>query len=280
MRTERITLKEQLNLIDFYYNKGVKYEIKRSGNSQALLVNGTSYFSPVLSSQKRKEDAMPDNQLYFISKVKKHIDNKRLFDKIRPNYKNIADIGFFAGNESVLAGSEFVGAYSVDISKAYWRSAFNEGWITPEIFEEGLGVHKTARLASLGSYAKSVDVYKYDGRKERFSGTIKPKYPHVFFNQANNIYKCMEACREALGSVDGFLFYWTDGVYVRDVVSAGICEAIIASFDFESVTTKVVKIYRTPKSFVSVEGVRIKRGVSKVKVREKRYPISTLLITC
>lgn len=276
MRTERVTLREQMELIDFYYNKGVKYEIKRSGNSQALLVNGTAYFSAVLSSEKRKVDNMPDNQLYFVSKVKKHIERQGLCKKIKPNYKNTAEIGFFKGNESVLAGEEFVDAYSVDISKAYWRCAFNGGWITKEIYEEGLGVHKTARLASLGSFAKSIDVYVYDGREERFKGTIKPKYPHVFFNAANTIFKCMEECRKALASVDGFLFYWTDGIYVKDLVSAGICEAVIASFDFESVTTKVVKIYRTPKSFVSVEGVRLKRGVSKVKVKEKKYPISTL----
>lgn len=275
MRKLRIVLKELNEMADFYFSIGKKYTVHRSGNSKLLYVNGSCYYAPILSSEKMKVD-MPDEQIYFISKVKRYIEKKKLFKKIKPNYSSTDRIKFFEYNRYVHPGQKFVDCYSVDIEKAYWRSALIDGWVSEELYEEGLGIAKQIRLASLGSWAKNVDVYDFDGREERFVHTIKSKHPHVFFNQANNVYRMMNECKRALLG-EKFLFYWTDGLYVVGREAAAVCEGVIDGHGFSSVVKKLKGIRRNETAFiVSERGEKekvypVEQAAEKIKLKNMKY---------
>jgi hypothetical protein len=251
--------------IDFYYSNGIKYEYERSGTSMYLYTNGIVYFSTTLESREDYiKKRLPSDELYFISKVKRHIEGNNLMSSISANYSDRERIRFFDFNRNIAEGEVFDGAYSVDICKAYWVSAFKDGWIDEELFTAGFGVDKRIRLASLGSFAKRKDIYKFDGKRERLKCSIEPKYPHVFFNQANNIYKVMDACKRHLGR--DFLFYWTDGVYVANKRSAGVCEEILRDYGYLSETMRLISVHREETSFVTTEP----NGRKKNKKKEYR----------
>lgn len=263
----RMSINELNEMMEFYYSIGKKYICHRSGNSKLLYVNGSCYYASILNLEKLKIE-MPDNEIYFISKVKRYIERNELVKKIKPNYSNVEKIKFFDYNKYIHPVSVFKNSFSVDISKAYFKSALLGGWINEELYEEGLGISKQIRLASLGSFAKNTDVYVFNGKVEKFSHSIKPKYPHVFFNQANDVYRLMNKCKNAITDVNGFLFYWTDGLYVQGLDNAALCEGIIDGAGHDSKTSRLSKIIRNSSAFI----------VSEKGLRDKNYPIEAAAV--
>ncbi len=275
MRKYKVSYKEFIERTELLSQIGNKYTYHRSGDSIMLFTNGICLYTSVLETERKRNSSSPDdrqlppNELYFIVKVKKHIEKNGLCKRIKPNYKDRWRIKFFDYNKGIEAGERFTkGVYSVDITKAYWRSAYLEGWIDAKLYEEGLDIDKRVRLASLGSFAKEVDVYEFDGREERLKQTIKPKYPHVFFNQANTVYGLM---RECVGGLlpEEFLFYWTDGMYVVGKDSAEQCARVLERHDYGCKITKLIGVERTESAFITNE-VGDERGTRK----QKQYKIS------
>ena len=245
--------------VDFCYNNKIPYSIKRFGYSTTIETKNEHLYACTLELPKehtdkndKKPDLLPRNQLYFISKVKQYIDENELYKKIKPNYTDQSKIKFFDHNENISAGQVFKRPYSIDITKAYWYAAFNEGWLSQELFDEGLTMDKRIRLASLGSYAKQVDEIKFNGKSEKWMPTKEPKYPHVFFNQANTVFKVMEICKSQIFK-PYFLFYWTDGIYVTCKEAADDCAKIININKFIYKVERPIKIERTPSAFLSHE---------------------------
>src|SRR5438128_7930561 len=96
----RISLQELNETIEFYQSIGKRYRCHRSGNSKLLYVNGSCYYASVITNEKLKVD-MPDDQIYFISKVKRYIERNKLTKKIPPNYSNVGRIKFFDFNKYI-----------------------------------------------------------------------------------------------------------------------------------------------------------------------------------
>ena len=254
--------------MDFYAELGKEYYYERSGNSIELHVNGLIYHSNTLETEKAKaKNKLPPEEVYFISRVKKYIVNNGLHKLIEPNYANQSDIKFFDYNRTIHDGDSFIHPYSIDIVKAYWYSGYLDGFLSDELFNDGLSMDKRIRLASLGSFAKRVDRYRFNGSEEKMIGTKEPRYPHIFFNQANTIYMIMDKCKRAVGS--DFLFYWTDGIYVKTKEASDICSDIIIKHGFESEIKRLMSISRDSIQFVAKEYVvdKGKRGVKKSHYR-------------
>lgn len=272
MRKHKLPYMELINKLNFYIDTGQKYSYERAGQSVTLTPeNGVPYYSHTLgfnttNKKDKKNTKLPKNETYFINKVKTHIENNKLYKKIKPNYTNQDDIKFFDYNREIRENDVYTRPRSIDVVKAYFSSSLMEGWITQELFDEGLTKDKRIMLAALGHWAKRTDKWKFDGKNEKPLPTIEPKYPHVFFNQANTIFKIMEECKNAIG--DKFLFYWTDGVYVADQYAADICSNIIFINGFSSKETALISIKRTEKSFISKEWNKDDK-----KVEKKEYKI-------
>ena len=258
-----IPYKDLIDMVSFYCDIGVKYIYERAGSSVLLKVNGITYYS---SSIENPKDRLPVKQIYFIAKVKKHILKHNLCKKISPNYKNEDLIKYFHYNKKIKVGENLKNTYSIDIEKAYWVSALQQGFITNELYQEGLKVDKKIRISCLGTFAKQKHIYHFNGKNEIYDGCTMPQYPHVFFNQANAIYGIMEKCRRAIG--DKHLFYWTDGIYVKGKQAAEICEKTIADFGFGYTTTELVNIERSDVGFIVSE-------YAGKKLKKKHYKTNT-----
>lgn len=257
--------------IEYYREIGEKYRLERSGNSLAFFINGVKYYTSTVNTSKGSL-TLPSNQLFFIQKVKHHIIKNDLVNKIKKNYRNASNIGYVAVTDDCMEGEVFDKPYSIDIKQAYWETAYKAGWISKEIYIQGMNIDKRIRLASLGTFAKRVYHYKFDGKgEERMVGVVEPKYPHVFFNQANTIFKIMEACKEAVGS--DFLFYWTDGVYVKNIIAAKKVEEVLHGFGYEWKTERLHRIIRDYNGFQTIEKRKI-NGNTETKVKSYKYNYS------
>lgn len=268
--------------VKFYYNIGQRYTYEICGNSAYLTNNwGVTYYTTLISTR----GGLPLEQLTFIVMVKKYIMGNSLHKKIKPNYRSKKKIRYSASSDK--KEGTFKKCYSVDITKAYWRAAYLSGFLSDKLYLHGIlswkealeqniitqarydkamnkryrksGKHtpdepminKKVRLAALGSFAKNKKVYKYDGKRENMIGEIKPEFPHIFFNQANIIYKLMEGCR-GLAKND-FLFYWTDGIYVRSKKAAEMCKEWLEKQNYPAVIKPIRKIEHTEKGWVTFE---------------------------
>lgn len=269
-RKYRISYREMVNRIVLLDSIPKPYHYHRSGNSMLLFMNGVCYYASTMDEMPDKTP-MPFNEVYFISKVKRYLEKNEIHKKIKPNYRDVNKIKFFDYNKDISPedGVVYKDAYSVDLTKAYWWAAYRAGWLSKELFDEGCLLDKRIRLGSLGSWAKSIDIYKNkgDGQGEKLVEIVTPEYPHVFFNQANVVYKLMDKCRKAILPED-FMFYWTDGVYVSSEAAASICEEVLSLEGFLFKTTKLISIHREPDAFVSTEWSK-----KDQKEIEKRYNI-------
>ena len=252
---------EMVKDMEFYQAIKKPYKLERSGSSVTMVVNGVKYFASTITPAGKKGNrkkvaavnnkALPIDKLWFIVKVKRYIMKNKLVESIPPNYKSTKEIKYIALSKQVEAGEVFDAPYSIDINGAYWDSAFKGGWLSYELYLQGLEMEKTIRLASLGSFAKRIFQIEFNGKRERLTGVKEPEYPQVFFNQAKTINRVMEACRRAAG--DDFLFYWTDGVYVKNKAAAERCQAVLERKNYGFKTEKLARIIRLPNGFQTIE---------------------------
>jgi len=77
----------------------------------------------------------------------------------------------------------------------------------------------------------------------------------------------MEKCRREIK--EEFLFYWTDGIYVKNKQAAQKCVELLNKLGYESKTEKLIRITRLPNGFETKEKKLIKDG--KYKIKEKLY---------
>src|SRR5207249_2031595 len=142
---------ELLSELNFLIDTNTPYTYERQGNSVILTpIGGNSYFATRLGFNSTKEKALPKNQIYFIEKVANYIKSNNLHKKIKPNYKSTDEIKYWDYNKYIKPGTEFKKAFSVDVSKAYFKAAKIAGWINDELYAEGINLDKRIRLASLG----------------------------------------------------------------------------------------------------------------------------------
>lgn len=243
-----------LGRLEDYVNLHIPYKYTVSGTFVTLQGKGFPLYKAStldFKNDKQRDLQLPFKDIYFINKVRQYILKNELHLKIKPNYKTKDDIKFFDFNKEIQAGEIFTDCYSIDIIKAYHNSAFKENWINTELYNEGFKIDKKVRNAAYGSWAKKIDTWNFDGKKETAEPTTEPEYPHIFFNQANTIYNIMDRCMDEC--FYKFLFYWTDGIYVTDAHAARICQNTIFYMGFESNTTKLKSITRTESKFIVQE---------------------------
>lgn len=209
--------KRFVKLVDMYYKIGVPYKYVRSGASTYLYVNGVCWYSYAVGQARE----LPANEIYFISKVKRFIEKEGRHTRGGKLYKNEAEIKYMDHDWGIEDGQGFDHCYSVDIDRAYWQAALELDYITKDIYYEGVKLDKRIRLAALGTFAKTKYHYSFDGQREVFDYKEDPVCPEVFLNCAYIVYKLMDGCKGIAGA--DFVFYWTDGVYVKSKAAAEAC---------------------------------------------------------
>lgn len=102
----------------------------------------------------------------------------------------------------------YMGGYYVDVSCAYWRTAFNMGVINRELFERWRK-DKYIRNAAIGALASKSVYYSYDPETDtrEFEGIERESTANVYYHIVNDVGQKMQDLQQ-----EGF-FYWVDCIY-------------------------------------------------------------------
>jgi hypothetical protein len=162
-----------------------------------------------------------------------------------------------------------------DITKAYYKAAFNLGFITQEFYEKCLTLDKIDRLVLIGSIAtvKTIDIYE----KGLFKKTIIEKndlHRKAWFKICSYIDTCLQLIKSAFDKIskDIFLFYWVDGIYFRDFKTP-------EGYSWEDLFNELSEFYFFDWKFQRLKGIEIENHenhlrLTVIKANEKKifYP--------
>ena len=102
----------------------------------------------------------------------------------------------------------------VDITKAYYYTAFNIGLIDETFFNHCMELRKDVRLRLIGSMATCKVIREFKKGKVVNSNIEEDiKLRRAWFYICSIVDRCLRKCMEAIK--DDFLFYWVDGIYYR-----------------------------------------------------------------
>lgn len=219
----------QCSLIEYiqpYIDAGIEFSVEKTGYSSKIIFPDRNIFI----SQSRNTRAL----FHIASKIKSEIDKAPEVDLIKREDVSYHDLNSKIQGENLLIGD----CYNVDISSAYVTALYINSIISKDLFDEVLNLEKIDRLKSLGMIATRKTFYEFgEGRllDYRLDDSEKTERRRKYFFLACKIVgDLMAEIARACG--DKFLFYWVDGVYLRNSKSKAKAEKIIqkAGFDFKS----------------------------------------------
>lgn len=181
----------------------VRHTLKSCSSSNDIRVDGgRKYFFPIGERIEMK-------YLHFIKDVKREVcENAKGLNlsESKPYFVRFSPVFY----ESFYH-TDFV---EVDISSAYWFTAFDFGLVSEKTYNEGLNVPKKVRLMALGSAAATKEVMYFDGERYEYKGIEYDNFGRLaFFSVAKRVDEIMNAALENLhGNV---AFYWVDALFIR-----------------------------------------------------------------
>jgi hypothetical protein len=154
-------------------------------------------------------------ELGFCNRVRSHakkLDQGALFKK---DYFE-SDIQYMECSKK-LKNKCFEDVVEIDIDQAYWETAYQLKIIPKELYDMGLSdeISKRARMVALGSFAKKTYNYTFNGKQllvhdvERSLTT-----ENMWFTICKRVSDVMQEIKKTMG--DDYIFYWVDGVYVKN----------------------------------------------------------------
>lgn len=225
------------------------------GKSQNLLYT-PNYFKPgefQLFSQVKDE-------------VSRNIKEKGL--KVPPYTEEHVKFFDFAPNLNKAMDTPFDwrDLWEYDIEKAYYRCAYKLGYISREFYLKCLELPKKTRLRLMGSIATYKRIFEY--RNGKLIGTtphFNAENRHAWFHICYVVDSCLREMVTLLG--DKYLFYWVDGIYVKD--NEGI-ESILRymhiKYGFEFTQVEVKRMYNTILRDTTVLNIeKVDKGEEKHK---------------
>lgn len=122
--------------------------------------------------------------------------------------------------------------FAIDITKAYWFTAYKEGFITGELFREGLKIKysKTARLISLGALATKPLITDFNNGKQINITSNELETAPIFYRCAEVVNDLMHLIKNALKT--DFTFFWVDCVYFKGEYNIKSVQTILSNFGY------------------------------------------------
>ena len=218
-------------LENLIYNE-IDFDILYSSSKIQILENGYKYIYYPNKIKNMKD-------LSFIKVVKEHILNNNItckFDKkIQYNRLNLSF------KKSIYYKKDL---FEVDLKSAYWRFAWQNDFISYEIYKQGLSVDKKIRLMSLGALAKQSTLFEYKEGVLKSNTVIKSENTEgVFFKVAYDTDQIMRDLIRCILPKD-FLFYWVDAVFLRGVDNLKLVESRLNELDLNYKVVNIKKIIR------------------------------------
>lgn len=107
----------------------------------------------------------------------------------------------------------------MDISKAYYQTAYSLGYISEKFYEKCLNIDKSQRLQLIGALATRKDISEYEyGKEVAYRSVSNTVHTNIWFHLCKYVGNCMYQFARSLG--DSFVYYWVDGiVFTNDALS-------------------------------------------------------------
>lgn len=230
------------NLIDYLVKNKIKHKIKFTSAKKIVTYlfkrhkyEAKGYLNPSI----RKRD------LHLIMKVKKHVESNNIqYNKYIPKIKYITNYV----PDKVQSSKNY---YEIDLNAAYWYFAHKNGFISDEIFKDGLNLKKftkKARLMALGSLATVHNTLEFNGKTYgELTTEINPTSP-IFFKCAYDTSLLIQKIQKLIGS--DFLFFWVDAIFFKNEKNIN---KIINFVELNGLKAKIKPIYKVIKNAETLE---------------------------
>ncbi|HPE83358.1 MAG TPA: hypothetical protein PLV43_06555 [Aequorivita sp.] len=215
MKRQTYILPSSSNIIKALNRKRQPYQIEYTSNTTTIKADDPQG-RPVkyLCSDR----GLNIKDLGFVQKVKSYVEK---LEKPQVNVLS-RDIEYFKFND--LEPGFYEGVSELDINKAYWITAYKLGYLSKEIYEQGLTVDKMTRLISWGAIAATKRIYTVNEKGERkYKDEICNKVTRsYFFDVAHELgiqmAEVLEVHRKSV------LFYWVDAFFIQGRSAPAIIE--------------------------------------------------------
>jgi hypothetical protein len=154
------------------------------------------------------------------------------------------DITYMESNVT-LKGKRMDSVVEIDINHAYWKTAHMLGVISDELYQEGAddskGIGKIARLVALGALAKKKTYYQIVGGKMVKQTVERSELTeNIWFTICFNVSRVMQETAVSLDK--DYLFYWVDGIYVKNDPEA--VDLAVSIFNSNGYSVKKKEIHK------------------------------------
>jgi len=205
----------------------------------------------------------PPGELHFIKQVKNHVLNNGLHYAVQQNCTrqelNATPV-YFAYNKQIKIGEHFRTVYNVDMKSAYWETAYRLGLLSDQIYYKGKDekqISKKTRLAAIGSLARKVTVYQFDGKEQKLLSDEQEETNFLWNLICSKVGNILTSVAKDIGK--DFIFFWVDGIYVSSKHAAEKVERLFKEHGYDSSVTKLVC------ADVTKTHINVKTGVVKKK---------------
>lgn len=205
------------------------------------------------------------DEINFIKKVKQYIVKNEIHFQFS---KHKGKVAYFLYGTSLKPGVIVNDCVNIDLTAAYWTTAYRLGIITPQLYREGNRHRKQIRLSAIGSLAKKKRVYEFDGRKQTSKTIQRSDTEHLWEVICNEVGSLL--IKTAMACKDDFLFFWVDGIYIRGK-SAKKVESIFSTGGYGSKANPIKKIEVTDRNILVHSGDKIKPFVFRTKMVSKKF---------
>lgn len=208
----------------YYFLKGIQGLQHRNEEFVFETVNG-SYKLEVegkTSNYRGNKQRLKPYELGFVNRVRNHIKRNSIWLKF-PEFYYPEDISYMITSKK-KSGTIMDDVVEIDIKSAYWRTAYYLGVLSEDLYKEGTGeivrdknnpISKQIRLMALGSLAKK-------RIRKHYKGNLITKIEIIRSVMTENIwYSICKRVSDVMGEImkevgDDFIFYWVDGIYVKN----------------------------------------------------------------
>jgi|TARA_R110000787_G_scaffold29997_1_gene80886 hypothetical protein len=272
-----------LSRYNYLKKSGKKFKISKTSSSHIIEVGDKKYIYSG-SHINKKEMIM---QIKIKSEIVKNLPN--LSNNTKSLMNNIVKTNYFKFHNKMQSLDqtgevvEINDVWEMDITKAYYQTARNLGFISDDFYQKCLKIPKSWRLRLLGSIATKKIIEHYD-KTNLDSIEIKTDkvLRSVWDTITNQVDKCMSDCSEMIQK--HFLFYWVDGIYfVEKSGHKKLCKNLInfvmEQYDYECTIEKLdrveaVSLKRQIRLYVYKDGKK-KSEFSVPKKRIKKSYLSS-----
>lgn len=226
-----------------------------------------------------RESEFPASELNFIKRVKDTVIKLELYKKVPNHFKTKESrdkIIYFYYNPSRKSGDLIKNCFEIDLTSAYWETARNLGLLPDNIYEKGNTVSKPSRLACIGTFAKTINHYTFDGKKQK---RLDPEYSetteYLWHTISYKIGKLMRRASRECGK--DFIFFWVDAMFIHKTAVPKL-KILFKEAGFQFKIEKC-KFIRFDEKNITVKGKGKYRMVNREKVfsDERVFPYNKQL---